>query len=463
MKFEFPSYIFFLLVITTLVSCQSDEDNDYVDLPSLQERLLAGGETTVFLTSSNSFSTPAPNLNGSDLDMHLDGDFQFEAAFVTAPANVNGGVGPIFNNSSCISCHPKDGRAPFPDNINGLSGFFLRSSIPGITENGGPVPVPNFGLQIQNQAIFGYESEAKFQVNYTTIVETLADGTQVTLQKPNYDLVDAYVAVPSSILLSPRLAPPVFGLGLLEAIPESEILMYQDINDIDDDGISGKANYVHDVISGTTQIGRFGWKANTATILEQCAGAYLGDMGITSYIFPQETGYGQTNGSDGFEDDPELSEEILNQVAFYCQTLAVPAPRDIEKESVRRGSQIFENIQCASCHVPSMTTGSNSISAISNQTIYAYSDMLLHDMGADLADNRPDFLANGNEWKTRPLWGIGLTQVVNGHTDFLHDGRAKNITEAILWHGGEALHSKNEFKALSTQDRNDLLDFLNSL
>ncbi|WCO01368.1 di-heme oxidoreductase family protein [Psychroserpens ponticola] len=463
MKFKFSSYFFFLLVITTLTSCQSDENSDYVELPSLQERLLAGGDTTVFLTSSNSFSTPAANLNGNDLDMHLDGDFQFEAAFVTAPANVNGGIGPIFNNSSCISCHPKDGRAPFPDNINGLSGFFLRSSISGITENGGPVPVPNYGLQIQNQAIFGYEPEAKFQVNYTTIVETLADGTQVTLQKPNYDLIDTYVAVPSSILLSPRLAPPVFGLGLLEAISESEILMHQDINDIDDDGISGKANYVHDIISGTTQLGRFGWKANTATILEQCAGAYLGDMGITSYIFPQETGFGQTNGSDGFEDDPEITEEILNQVAFYCQTLAVPAPRDIEKESVRRGAQIFEDIQCASCHVPSMTTSSNSISAISNQTIYAYTDMLLHDMGDDLADNRPDFLANGNEWKTRPLWGIGLTQVVNGHTDFLHDGRAKNITEAILWHGGEALTSKDSFKELSTRDRRDLLDFINSL
>ncbi len=434
-----------------------------MNLPSIENRLLAGGETTVFLTSSNAFSTPAANLNGSDLEMHLDGDFQFEAAFVTAPATVNGGIGPIFNNTSCVSCHPKDGRAKFPDNLNSLSGFFLRSSIPGETANGGPVPAPNFGLQVQNQAIFGYEPEAKFQVHYTAIVETLADGTEVILQKPDYMLVDAYVAVPSSILLSPRLAPPVFGLGLLEAISESEILMHQDINDIDQDGISGKANYVYDVVSGTTQIGRFGWKANTATILEQCAGAYLHDMGITSAMFPQETGFGQTNGSDGLADDPEITEEILNQVVFYCQTLAVPAPRDLENESVRRGSLIFEELQCASCHVPSMTTSSNAISAISNQTIYPYSDMLLHDMGEGLADNRPDYLANGNEWKTRPLWGIGLTQVVNGHTDFLHDGRAKNITEAILWHGGEALNAKNMFKELAPSERTDLLNFVNSL
>lgn len=463
MKHQNYFYFFILLGITLLVSCKSDDMSDYETLPNLEGRILAGGETTVFLTSSNSFSTPAANLEGGDLDMHLDGDFQFEAAFVTAPAGINGGIGPIFNNTSCIACHPKDGRAPFPDDINALSGFFLRSSIPGIAGNGGPVPVPNFGLQIQNQAIFGYEPEAKFQVNYTSIVETLADGTTVTLQKPNYNLIEAYETVPSSILLSPRLAPPVFGLGLLEAISESDILLNEDINDSDSDGISGKANYVYDAISGTTQLGRFGWKANTATILEQCAGAYLGDMGITSYLFPQETGYGQTNGSDGLGDDPEITEEILNQVAFYCQTLAVPGPRDYEEDSVRRGAQIFEDIQCAKCHVPSMSTSSNSISAISNQTIYAYTDMLLHDMGDDLGDNRPDFLAEGNEWKTRPLWGIGLTQVVNGHTDFLHDGRAKNITEAILWHGGEALSSKNDFKALSTQDREDLLDFINSL
>lgn len=458
-------YLFGLLVSTIafFTSCSDNESEDYVNLPSIENRLMAGGETTVFLTSSNAFSTPAANLNGGDLDMHLDGDFQFEAAFVTAPATVNGGIGPIFNNTSCVSCHPKDGRAKFPDNLNSLSGFFLRASMPGEDANGGPMPVPNFGLQIQNQAIFGYEPEANFQVNYTAIVETLADGTEVILQKPDYMLTDAYVAVPSAILLSPRLAPPVFGLGLLEAIPESEILMHQDIEDINQDGISGKANYVYDFVSGTTQIGRFGWKANTATILEQCAGAYLGDMGITSYLFPQETGFGQTNGSDGLGDDPEITEDILNQVAFYCQTLAVPAPRDLEDESVRRGSLIFEDLQCASCHVPSMTTSSNTISAISDQTIFPYSDMLLHDMGEGLSDNRPDFLANGNEWKTRPLWGIGLTQVVNGHTDFLHDGRAKNITEAILWHGGEAENAKNMFKNLPTDQREDLLNFVNSL
>jgi len=457
-------YPFLAVFIILLISC-SDNDSEevYEDLPSLEDRLFAGGQTTVFLTSSNSFSTPAPNINGSDLADHLDGDVDFESVFVTAPASINQGLGTLFNNSSCVSCHPRDGRPSFPANINARSGFFLRVSLPGQLENGAPIPVPGFGTQIQNQAIFGYQPEGKFQVTYTDIVEILSDGTQMTLKKPTYSLIDTYIPFPGNALLSPRIGSPVFGLGLLEVITENDILQNQDINDTDGDGISGKANYVFDAVTGTTKIGRFGWKANTATILEQCAGAYNGDMGITSYLKPIETGFGQSNGEDGFGDDPELADHILQRVALYCKTLAVPAPRNITVSNVRRGAKIFEQLECAKCHIPKMQTGPSAIAALANQIIFPYSDLLLHDMGDGLADNRSDFLANGNEWKTRPLWGIGLTNVVNNHNDFLHDGRAKNITEAILWHGGEALNSKNKFKQLSAKDRNDLLNFINSL
>ena len=457
-------YLSFAVLLNLTISCSNNDSEEvYEDLPSLEERLHAGGETTVFLTSSNSYSTPAPNLSGTDITDHLDGDVDFESVFVTAPATINQGLGTIFNNSSCISCHPRDGRPSFPTNINARSGFFLRVSLSGQLANGASIPVPGFGTQIQNQAIFGYQPEAKFQVVFSDIVETLADGTQVILKKPTYSLIDTYIPFPSNGLLSPRIGSPVFGLGLLEVIPENYILQNQDINDANGDGISGKANYVFDAVSGTTKIGRFGWKANTATILEQCAGAYNGDMGITTYLKPIETGFGQSNGEDGLGDDPELADNILQRVALYCKTLAVPAPRDITDNNVRRGAKIFEQLDCAKCHIPKMQTGSSSISVLANQTIFPYSDMLLHDMGDDLADNRTDFLASGNEWKTRPLWGIGLTNVVNNHTNFLHDGRAKNITEAILWHGGEAQNSKNKFKQLSTKDRNDLLKFINSL
>lgn len=456
-------YLGFSVLVLLLVSCNKDNDSEYEPSSDLQERQLAGGETTVFLASSNSFSSPASNLSGSHLDFHLDGDFQFETVFVTAPATVNSGVGPIFNNSSCIGCHPKDGRAAFPTDINALSGFFLRASLPGIGEHNAPIPVPGFGEQIQNQAIFGFEPEAKFHVSFSPIVETFADGTQVTLQKPTYSLIDTYIPFPAEAQLSPRLASPVFGLGLLEAIPEYYILSNEDVNDADGDGISGKANYVYDNVAKEVRLGRFGWKANAATVMDQCAGAYVHDMGVTNPLFPFETGYGQSNGNDGLEDDAEISQALLDEITFYCQTLGVPAARNLKDESVIRGSQLFDQLQCAKCHIPKMISGDFSVAAVSNQTFYPYTDMLLHDMGDGLADNRSDFLADGKEWRTKALWGIGLTQVVNGHTNFLHDGRAKNITEAILWHGGEAENAKNKFKNLSASERDDLLKFVNSL
>lgn len=445
----------------SLFACSNDESgSDYIEI---SDRLNAGGDTTVFTATSNSFSTPAPNLTAEDMEMHLDGDFQFEAMFITAPATINQGLGPLFNNSSCIVCHPRDGRARHPSNINSANGLLVRASIFGTDAHGGPVAVPGFGLQIQNRAINGYTPEAVLNVTYTETTETLADGTIITLRKPNVTLSNTYIPLPAGVMLSTRLAPPVFGLGLLEMIPESNIVAAQDISDSNGDGISGKANFVYDPQTNQMAIGRFGWKANTATLMHQCAAAYVEDMGITSYMFPNESGWDQTNGNDGLADDPEISQDVLHQVVMYCRTLGVPAPRNIETAAVKRGAKIFEDIACAKCHTPKQMTGSSTVSALSHQTFFPYTDLLLHDMGEDLADNRPDFLASGSEWKTRPLWGIGLTNLVNGHTDFLHDGRARNVTEAILWHGGEAFQSKTKFKQLTTQQRNDLLAFINSL
>ncbi len=452
------------LATFVLVSCSKDNDGEYMPLPTAQDRIYAGGETTIFTQTSNSFNQPAPNLTSAGLEQHLRGDADFDATFVTAPAEINSGSGPIFNNRACVNCHSKDGRSPFPTDLNSLDGgFLMRVSLPGNDEHGGPRPIPGFGTQIQNHANYGYEPEAKYQVTYTSITETLADGTKVILKKPHYSLIDTYIPMPSNALLSPRLAPAVFGLGLLEANPESQILSYQDINDDNGDGISGKANYVYDEASNTMELGRFGWKANVPTVLQQCAGAYNDDMGITSYYFPEESGTGQTNGDDGLEDDPEIEAQTLNDVAFYSRTLGVPAGRDVNDKNVLKGQGIFNRIDCAKCHIPEMQTGYSEISAVTNQKIFPFSDMLLHDMGEGLADGRPDYNANGREWRTTPLWGVGLTQIVNGHTDLLHDGRAKNITQAILWHGGEAQAAKNAFKALSTKEREDLLAFIKSL
>lgn len=458
--------VFSFVLILLFQSCK--DDNEYIDVSNneyidLTERLYAGGKTTVFSNTSNAYSTPATNLSTDELNQHLKGDIDFESTFVTAPATINPGLGPIFNNSSCISCHPRDGRAAHPQNIQARSGLLLRTSLSGSGSNGNSIAVNGFGLQIQNQALFNFQPEADYTVNYQEIVETLADGTIIYLQKPVFNVTNTYIPFPDNALLSPRIAPPVFGLGLLELITDSDLIASQDINDSNKDGISGKLNYVWNPLTQQSEIGKFGWKANTPNLLIQCAAAYVEDMGITNYVFPQETGHDQSNGNDHLNDDVELADDILHNAVFYTRTLAVPAPRNIEDKEVKRGAKLFTDLQCATCHTPKQKTGFSEIPALSFQTFYPYTDQLLHDMGEGLADNRPDFLANGREWKTRPLWGIGLTFVVNNHTHFLHDGRARNITEAILWHGGEAENAKQNFKKLSKEDREALLKFINSL
>ena len=344
-----------------------------------------------------------------------------------------------------------------------MSGLFLKISVPGNDEHGGPAPVPGFGTQLQHQSVYGYQPEAQMAVTYEQQEVSLADGTIITLQKPIYSIVSPYVSLPGNVLISPRIGMPVFGLGLLEAIPEHSILANADPDDTDKDGISGKANYVWDPVSGTTKLGRFGWKAGAPSVLVQTAGAYNEDMGLTNYLKPVESSAGQTN-NDPSSVSPEVSRGELENVTFYTLTLGVPAGRDFDDPEVIAGHRIFEQINCSSCHIASFTTGNyEGIPEISYQKIYPYTDMLLHDMGDGLADNRSEFQANGNEWKTRPLWGIGLTALTSGHTSFLHDGRARNLTEAILWHGGEAENSREDFRKLSTEDRKKLLRFLESL
>jgi CxxC motif-containing protein (DUF1111 family) len=258
----------------------------------------------------------------------------------------------------------------------------------------------------------------------------------------------------------------LIGLGLLEAIDEEDILALSDPDDENGDGISGRANYVWDIENEMEVMGRFGWKANQPTVRQQVAGAFLGDIGITTSIFPDENctlvQINCANSLNGGE--PELPDEFLDDVVLYSQTLAVPARRNFEDEDVLLGKFLFNEIGCNSCHIEKITTGDDhEVSALRNQVIRPYTDLLLHDMGEGLADNRPDFLADGNEWRTPPLWGIGLFEKVNNHTFYLHDGRARNLEEAILWHDGEAKASKENFMNLSKTDRLALISFLNSL
>lgn len=426
---------------------------------------LSGGETTVFVTGSRAYSTPAPNLSGERLSRHLAGDVAFEASFVAAPAAVGGGLGPAYNNVSCEGCHASDGRGRPPGAGEALTSMLIRLSLPGTDPEvpGAPMPVPGFGTQLQDKALFGTPPEAEITLTWNESSHAFDDGTPYALRAPVVGLAETYTELPAGVLLSPRVAPPVFGMGLLEAIDPSDLLALADPDDADGDGISGRVNRVWDPVLGRTVIGRFGWKASAPSAHVQVASAYNQDMGITSPTFPQESTAGQGQ-DDGFADDPELQGTTLDDVTFYVQTLGVPARRDVDDPVVRRGAHLFAGATCGGCHVPELETGRlDGLSEVSGQRIRPYTDLLLHDMGEGLADDRPDGEANGREWRTPPLWGIGLTEVVNGHGHLLHDGRARGLLEAVMWHGGEAEAARDAVSAMSATDRHALLRFLESL
>lgn len=434
----------------------------------------SGGATTVVNRTSQGFGQPAPNLSETELALHTQGDRAFEATFVTAPAPVNAGLGPLFNNTSCVACHIGDGRGlPVKGNLlvrvslapatvqpstvaqsarSTSSSIFEQQPEAGVSLGNAP-PVPKLGTQIQDQAIYGIPPKAQVDIDFKDEApEYYSDGTAYQLRSPvaKVTLPDGQ-PLPANVLTSLRVPPPVFGRGLLEAIPEQSILGLADPDDRNQDGISGKANRVWDVRKRALVLGRFGLKANNPNLLQQNAAAYINDMGITNPLFPGEDG------------SSEVDLETLKANTFYTQTLAIPARTMVEDPLVRKGEKLFSAANCTGCHVPELRTGNHEVAAIAQQVIHPYSDLLLHDMGAGLADGRPDFAADGNEWRTPPLWGLGLTQAVLPYSGYLHDGRARTLEEAILWHGGEAEQSQAMFRHMPKSDRRALVKFLNSL
>lgn len=445
-----------------LAACNDRSPNGPEPDPSADERL-SGGETTIFNATSQAFTFPAPNL--ANLDLHLEGDLAFDATFVASPAPVNGGLGPIFNGNACAACHVSNGRGQPPAPGQDPESLLLRISVPGTDADGsgGPNPVPGFGAQLNDEGLFGVAPEARVTVTFVETVHSFADGEPYYLRAPTYTLGEEYTPLPAGVMVSPRVALPVFGRGLLEAIPEETILSLADEDDADGDGISGRPNRVFDFERGEEALGRFGWKANQPSLEQQAAAAYRNDMGITNPLFATESAAGQSQ-ADGQDDEPEIDRVTVQAAAFYTKTLAVPARRDVDDPTVLRGQAVFREARCAVCHVPTLQTGTLAGEpAVSNQRIHPYTDLLLHDMGEELADHRPDFVATGVEWRTPPLWGVGLTAVVHGEVFLLHDGRARGLLEAVLWHGGEAETSRELVRALSRDDREALLAFLESL
>jgi CxxC motif-containing protein (DUF1111 family) len=302
-------------------------------------------------------------------------------------------------------------------------------------------------------------------VRYEARTVSMNGGESAVLMKPSYSLEKlGYGPLAAGLLMSPRVAPAMPGLGLLESVPEATLRSHADPEDRDRDGISGRVNLVWD--GRTTAVGRFGWKAEQPSVINQCAGALAGDMGITSGLVlsdacspAQDACRRAQNGGV-----PEASDDILAAIATYSRALAVPERRGANDPSVERGEALFESAGCARCHLPVLKTGPDAVLAeLADQTIHPYSDLLLHDLGPRLSDERPVYEAAGSEWRTPPLWGVGLIEKVNGHTLLLHDGRARNFTEAILWHGGEAGAARANFAGMTRAERVDLLAFLSSL
>ncbi len=432
----------------------------------------AGGGLTVNDVTSKAFGQHAPGLPIGELRHFTIGNRLFNTNWVIAPASVRSldGLGPYFNRVSCSACHVRDGRGRPPAGPEApMMSMLVRLSVPG--PDGTPAAHPIYGEQLSDRAVEGLAPEGRAAMTWEPLAPFVyADGSVVPLRRPRLDFVDmADGPLGPGAMTSARVANAVFGLGLLEAVSEAHVVARADPDDANGDGVSGRVNRVWDHDAQALALGRFGWKANQPTLRQQAAAAMAGDVGVTSehfaggnYTAAQTDAAALPNGAD--DEGVELSRKQLNRLTFYLQTLAVPARRDTHNPVVQRGEQLFGAAGCNACHTPVMQTGATAAHGVLvDQTFAPYTDLLLHDMGPGLADGRPDGLASGREWRTPALWGLGLQKRVSGHTFLLHDGRARNAQEAVLWHGGEARGARDRFARWPAEDRAALLAFLDSL
>ncbi len=447
-------------------------------------------------TSRKRVNQDAFSQSNANLTFEEEGDFKlgngiFRKLWVSAPSSTQAsdGLGPLFNARACQSCHLKDGRGHPPEGSDDATSMLLRlARDAGSEEERRAVadrlalnfPDPVYGGQLQDLAVPGLASEGRIGITYTEIPVALGDGTTVSLRKPAYAVERlSYGPMHAATTLSPRIAPPMIGLGLLEQIHPADILARADPDDRDGDGISGKAAIVREKVvargakEGALTLGRFGWKAEMPTIRQQTADAFAADIGISSPDAPRHWGdcteaeaacRAMPTGVQERLGDTEAPDPILDLVTFYSQNLAVPARRDAGKPEVLAGKQAFYGYGCTSCHTPKFVTRRDAPNkAHAFQLIWPYSDLLLHDMGEGLADGQRVGDATGTEWRTAPLWGIGLTKRVNGHTFFLHDGRARDLTGAPRGQGGAAPAARDRFADAPAAERAALIRFLESL
>lgn len=449
------------------------------------EPMQGGAGTSRKRPDRDAFSRSNANLTFEEQHSFKVGNGLFKKLWASSPSSTQAsdGLGPLYNARSCQGCHLKDGRGRPPRPGDEAVSLFLRLSIPPQTVEQRQaladrrilsVPEPVYGGQFQHFAVPGLAGEGRFDIEFEEIVVPLAGGETAVLQKPDYRIRDlGYGEMHDETMISPRVAPPMIGLGLVQAIHPGDLEALADPDDLDGDGISGKLSRVRDPNTGDITIGRFGWKASNPTIRTQTADAFSGDIGISSPDRPDNFGdctKGQQScralphGEQAHLGVSEAPDPVMELVTFYSENLAVPARRDVDDPQVLEGKEVFYRAGCPACHQPKFVTSRAADNPAHRfQLIWPYSDFLLHDMGEGLADHRPVGDASGLEWRTPPLWGIGLTEAVNKHTRFLHDGRARNLLEAILWHDGEAKPARDAVVALTPADRRSLIRFLESL
>lgn len=449
------------------------------------EAMQGGAGTTRKQTNRDVYSHANSNLTFEEQSTFKVGNGLFRKMWASSPSSTQAsdGLGPLYNARSCQGCHLKDGRGRPPRAGDEAVSLFLRLSVPPQTEAQRQallareilsVPEPTYGGQFQAFAVPGLAGEGRFDIETEEIVVPLAGGETAILQKPVYKIRDlGYGPMHPEAMVSPRVAPPMIGLGLIQAIHPGDIEALADPEDADGDGISGRVSRVRDPASGRPVIGRFGWKATNPTVRAQTAGAFSGDIGISTPDKPDN--FGDCTGVQAACRDlphgeqarlgaTEAPDPVLDLVTFYSENLAVPARREVQDPKVLKGKQVFYEAGCPACHQPKFVTSRAAANPAHRfQLIWPYSDFLLHDMGDGLADGRPVGDASGREWRTPPLWGIGLTETVNNHTRFLHDGRARNLLEAVLWHDGEAKEARDRVVALPPEGRQSLIHFLESL
>ena len=448
------------------------------------ERMQAGAATSTKRINADAFSQPSANLDFAGRNRFLLGNGLFRKDWVSSPSSTQAsdGLGPLFNARSCQACHIKDGRghAPASRDDNAVS-MLVRLSVPPGEDEAiriaegylAAVPDPVYGNQLQDLSVAGLPAEGRVRIDYEETVLALSGGETVRLRKPAVTIAEpGYGPFDPDLMTSARVAPPMIGLGLLQAIHEADIVARADPDDRDGDGISGRVSRVRDD-DGALRIGRFGWKAIEPSVIRQSAHAFLGDMGLSTPLAPDHWGEctpaqaacrAMPHGAQPRLGEQEVPGDLLDLVAFYSENLAVPVRRDEDDALVLAGKKVFYEAGCTGCHTPKYVTSRDAAEPAHRfQLIWPYTDLMLHDMGDGLADDRPEGIADGREWRTPPLWGIGLSRTVSAEAGFLHDGRARSLLEAVLWHGGEAQAARDRVVDLPPDGRAALVRFLESL